>query len=400
VGASGGEIGHPQSAATDALAKTGTRAVLGAQVLGVPVLVALGATVAWVLESVVVWQAARWAGLAPSARDALLVAVVSVAVQVIAVTPGGFGTYEAAAVAAWGALGVAAGPALAAALAAHVLKTAYSLVTGAVAAVVPAPGLLGRLRLPRRPPPPPAGAPPPAGSAPVLLFLPAHDEEATVAGVLAAAPAQVGGHPVATLVVDDGSRDGTADAARRAGADVLEFGGNRGLGAAVRAGLAEGHRRGAAAVAFCDADGEYDPAELERLVAPILDAEAEYVVGSRFGGEIRRMLPHRRLGNLVLTRLLSWVARTRISDGQSGFRALSATAAADAEIVHDYNYAQVLTLDLLGKGYRYQEVPISYGFRRHGRSFVRLGRYLRRVVPAVYKELNRQPRPARHAERT
>ena len=60
-----------------------------------------------------------------------------------------------------------------------------------------------------------------------------------------------------------------------------------------------------------------------------------------------------------------------------------------ARIRHDYNYAQVLTLDLLAKGARYAEVPISYGFRESGRSFVRLGRYLRRVGPAVYRELNR-----------
>ena len=57
-------------------------------------------------------------------------------------------------------------------------------------------------------------------------------------------------------------------------------------------------------------------------------------------------------------------------------------------MVHDFNYAQVLTLDLLAKGFRYHEVPISYRFRTNGESFVKLGRYLRKVVPAVYRELN------------
>ncbi|HEY6886951.1 MAG TPA: glycosyltransferase, partial [Solirubrobacter sp.] len=150
----------------------------------------------------------------------------------------------------------------------------------------------------------------------------------------------------------------------------------------------EGVREGAVAVAFCDADGEYAPEELPAMVAPILVGDADYVVGSRFRGDIRHMRPHRRVGNLVLTRLLRLVARTPLSDGQSGYRALSHAAARDAEIVHDFNYAQVLTLDLLGKGYRYAEVPIGYAFREHGRSFVRLGRYLRTVVPAVHRELN------------
>jgi hypothetical protein len=101
------------------------------------------------------------------------------------------------------------------------------------------------------------------------------------------------------------------------------------------------------------------------------------------------MLPHRMLGNLVLTRWVRWMTRRGdVTDGQSGYRAFSPAAARDAEVVHDYNYAQVLTLDLLGKGYRYAEVPITYAFRTTGRSFVRLGPYLRRVLPAVRAELN------------
>ena len=254
---------------------------------------------------------------------------------------------------------------------------------------------VGRLRLApaaERPDRPAAGFPDPA--APVVLFLPAHDEGRTVSAVVHRAPSQVCGRPVVVVVVDDGSTDDTATQARAAGAVVISGGRNEGLGAAVRRGLryAVGSL-GAAAVAFCDADGEYAPEELESLVKPVLDDAADYVVGSRFSGHIERMLPHRRFGNVVLTRWLSLCARTPISDGQSGYRALSASAAAHAEIVHDYNYAQVLTLDLLGKGYRYAEVPISYRFRTEGRSFVRLGRYLRRVVPAVYTELNRPPTP-------
>jgi glycosyltransferase involved in cell wall biosynthesis len=179
---------------------------------------------------------------------------------------------------------------------------------------------------------------------------------------------------------------------------VLSAATNRGLGAAVRLGLAAAVERGGVAVAFCDADREYDPAELERLVAPILEGRADYVVGSRFAGEIGRMLPQRRLGNLALTALLRFVARAPIGDGQSGFRALSRAAAADAEIVHDYNYAQVLTLDLLAKGYRYLEVPIGYRFRTTGRSFVRPLCYLRQVLPAVWHEVNgHQPAGAHDA---
>lgn len=228
-------------------------------------------------------------------------------------------------------------------------------------------------------------------SAPIVMFLPAHDEEATVADVIARAPAAVGAHPVEVVVVDDGSTDATAALAEQAGATVHSLGNNRGLGAAVREGLRLAVARGAVAVAFLDADGEYAPDELATVVGPILDGHADYVVGSRFAGRPRTMRPHRWLGNRVLTagvRMLvrRWGVRD-LTDGQSGYRALSAEAAAHAEVVHDFNYAQVLTLDLLAKGFRYAEVPISYRFREHGESFVRLGTYLRRVLPAIRREL-------------
>jgi glycosyltransferase involved in cell wall biosynthesis len=221
----------------------------------------------------------------------------------------------------------------------------------------------------------------------VVFFLPARDEEATVADVVRRTPAQVCGRTVRVLVVDDGSVDATAVRAAAAGAEVVRTGRGSGLGAAVRTGLAEACRRGAAVVAFADADGEYAPEELELLVRPILEGRADVVAGDRFGGVRLSMRPHRAAGNRLLSRLLSVPAGRRIRDGQSGFRALSAEAAAAAEIIHDYNYAQVLTLNLLGKGFRYLEVPISYRSRRHGRSFVRLPTYLRRVVPAVWREL-------------
>jgi uncharacterized membrane protein YbhN (UPF0104 family) len=354
--------------------------------------VAAGTVVAWLLEAVVIWQCAHWAGIDLSPHGAVLVTTVAVSAQIVAIAPSGFGTYEAASVAAYTALGHDAGAGLVAALLAHALKTAYSLVAGGVALVAPQPSMLGRFRLTR-----PDHVTAPAGAdedevprrpGRVTVFFPAHDEEDTVADVVRRTPSSVRGRPVDVVVVDDGSTDRTAALAHEAGARVVSLPHNRGLGAAVRIGLHDAAARHAEAVVFLDADSEYAPEELDRVVGPILDGDADYVVGSRFDGTIEHMRPHRRFGNLVLTRLLSFVARRPNSDGQSGYRALSGRAAADAEVVHDYNYAQVLTLDLLSKGYRYAEVPITYRFRSTGQSFVKLGRYLRRVAPAVYRELN------------
>jgi hypothetical protein len=350
--------------------------------------VAVAAAGAWLLEAAVVWAAASAAGVALSYPGAVAVTAVTIAAQTVAVAPGGIGGYEAAATAALVGLGAAPGPALAAALVAHATKTAYALVVGAVALVIPTPAYCGRLRLPRVPPPRPPLVP--AGpDAPVVAMLPAHDEEAAVGDVVRRLPSVVCGRPVVALVVDDGSTDASAARAAAAGAVVVRQPANRGLGAAVRRGLAEAAAFRPACVVYLDADGEYAPEELASLAAPVLAGTADYVVGSRFAGGPRRMRPHRTLGNRVLTGWVRWTARRRdLTDGQSGYRAFSPGAAAAAEVVHDYNYAQVLTLDLLGKGYAYAEVPITYAFRTTGTSFVKLGTYLRRVLPAVHRELN------------
>ncbi len=343
---------------------------------------------AWVLESAVILQVARLAGHPLGLAEAVAVTAVTILVQAVAVAPGGLGSYEAAATAALVAIGIPAGPAFAIALTTHAVKTGYAMVVGAVALLAPEPTFWGWLRLPRQLPERPGRGPVPA-DAPVVAFLPVHDEEATVGAVVAGLPQRVHGHPVIVLVIDDGSVDSSAQRAAAAGAVVLRQPGNLGLGAAVRRGLAEAASHRPAAVLYLDSDGEYQPADAAAVLEPVLAGTADYVVGSRFAGQIQRMLPHRRFGNRVLTGWMRWLTRRRdITDGQSGYRAFSPEAAADAEVVHDYNYAQVLTLDLLAKGYRYAEVPITYAFRDSGTSFVRLGRYLRKVVPAVHRELN------------
>ena len=352
-----------------------------------PGAVALGlSAVAWIAESILVRQVATWVGINLSWSEAVLVTTVAVAAQIAAIALGGFGTYEAAAVAAYVVLGYDAEAALIAALGAHALKTAYSLFVGVIAAFAPAPSLIGRLRLNKSEQKLVSGAVSP--DAPVVLFMPAYNEEEAVSGCIDRVPEEVHGRRVELVIVDDGSADETVRCAQQSGAEVVQLGQNQGLGAAVRVGLRIGVERNAAAVVFCDADGEYPPEELANVVAPILDGEADYVIGSRFLGRIDHMRPHRRFGNHVLTRALQLVARQRITDGQSGYRALSFEAARSSEIIHDFNYAQVLTLDLLAKGFRYQEVPISYHFRTTGESFIKLGRYLRNVVPAVYREIN------------
>ncbi|MEJ7842236.1 MAG: glycosyltransferase family 2 protein [Rubrobacter sp.] len=221
----------------------------------------------------------------------------------------------------------------------------------------------------------------------VAVVIPAKDEEATIGELLdGISKVVVDGHTLQPIVVDDGSLDRTAAIARERGATVVTHRRNRGLGAAVRTGLRAAVETGADAVAYLDADLEYSPADIPRLLEPVLAGRADYVLGSRFLGGVRGMRLYRRVGNHAFTALLSALTGRRITDGQTGMRAFSRKAAEKAEIVHDYNYAQVLTLDLLRKGFRLEEVPIRYQVRRHGESFIRWS-YPAKVLPAIWREM-------------
>ncbi len=220
-----------------------------------------------------------------------------------------------------------------------------------------------------------------------LAIVVARDEEPRVAGVLERIPATACGIPVDMLVVDDCSLDATADVARVGGAKVISHRQACGLGAALRTGLGYASSEGYAAAVYLDGDGEYDAAELERVLDPVARGRAHYVLGSRFLGRPEGMTWHRNLANRATTSLLATLmGGTVLTDGQTGYRAFSRAALEVAEIRHDYNYAQVLTLSLWGAGIDPVEVPISYTRRAGGRSFVRYSEYLTRVAPVVWRQ--------------
>ncbi|HEX6653727.1 MAG TPA: alkaline phosphatase family protein [Thermoleophilaceae bacterium] len=229
-----------------------------------------------------------------------------------------------------------------------------------------------------------------------LAIVVARDEEAAVGEVLRGLPAEACELPVDVLLVDDGSRDSTPDLGRELGATVVSHPECRGLGAALRTGLEHARDEGYAAAVYIDGDGEYDPADFARVLEPVARGRADYVLGSRFLGRRERMSWHRNLANRLTSAMLGFLMETITSDGQTGYRALSARALAAARIAHDYNYAQVLTLSLWGRGIEAVEVPVHYRRRTTGRSFVRYREYLARVAPAVWREW----RAARASRRT
>ncbi|MBP1963917.1 glycosyltransferase family 2 protein [Paenibacillus aceris] len=233
----------------------------------------------------------------------------------------------------------------------------------------------------------------------IVVFMPAHNEEENISGVIARVPRNFHPHyDVEVLVIDDGSRDRTVTVAKEAGADhIVSFPQNKGLGAAVREGLKQCCLLDADIGIMIDADNEYPPEQIPDVLEPIIAGRAEYTFGSRFKGNIKGMKLHRRLGNYTFTLLQAILLRRWIYDGQSGMRGFARDAMENAVIIHDYNYAQVLTINLVRQGYRLEEIPISYQVRTKGQSFIKFRQYVSSVLPAIYKEMRRPVSKRRQA---
>lgn len=225
----------------------------------------------------------------------------------------------------------------------------------------------------------------------VIVFLPAFNEEESIAQVIQRIPRDFNPKvKVEVLVINDGSNDRTVERSWKAGADYVHtFAENQGLGAAVRKGLELCVLNGADIGVMIDADNEYPAEQIPDIVSPILMGTADYVMGSRFLGTIDGMQWNRRIGNYCFTFLQALLLRKWIYDGQSGMRAFSRQAMEEAEIVHDYNYAQVVTLNLIRKGFRMKEIPIRYQVRKAGESFIKFRSYMTSVLPAILKEMRR-----------
>jgi hypothetical protein len=205
----------------------------------------------------------------------------------------------------------------------------------------------------------------PAGER-VVVVLPAHNEADNVATVLAAMPEKVDGHPVVPLVVDDASEDRTEDAAREAGALVARLPIRRGGGQAIRVGYELGLRLDAAVVASLDADGQHDPAELPRLVEPILRGEADMVQGSRVLGTFEQESRIRHLGVLVLSWLATVMTGTRITDVSNGYRAIGAETLQKLILRQDQFWTSEVIIEALRHRARIKEVPITVRARASG----------------------------------
>jgi len=203
----------------------------------------------------------------------------------------------------------------------------------------------------------------------ILVLIPAYDEEKRVKNVIKGVRQYLPGAKI--LVVDDGSRDGTAGVSKEAGAFVIRHPFNLGVGTALQTGYKYAVHNGYQYVIQLDGDGQHPPTFLPAFVEKLKDTAADLIIGSRFLEGRNSNVPFiRDIGNAIFGKLVSFLIHEKLTDPTSGYRALKSTAlqfCIQDNYAFDYPDADFL-LTLHRSGYRMAEIPIKVLPRIGGQS--------------------------------
>lgn len=222
----------------------------------------------------------------------------------------------------------------------------------------------------------------------VIIQIPCLNEEENLPATLADLPREIEGvDTIETLVIDDGSTDRTIDVALECGVDhIVKLPNNRGLATGFQAGLDACLKLGADIVVNTDADNQYSGHDIPRLIEPILEGQAEMVVGDREVGAIDHFSPSKK----VLQKVGSWVVRrlsdTEITDATSGFRAYNREAALQLLVVDNFTYTLESLIQAGKARIAVGEVPIHTNAKtRESRLFGSTSAYVRRNGLAIMR---------------
>ncbi len=222
----------------------------------------------------------------------------------------------------------------------------------------------------------------------LIIQIPCYNEEGTLGIALKALPREVPGFDtVEWLIIDDGSKDRTVEVAREHGVDhVVSLGTNQGLAKGFMAGLHACLRLGADVIVNTDADNQYNADDIPKLVQPILDGSAKYVIGARPIQQTAHFSPIKKL----LQRFGSWVVRVAsasdIPDAPSGFRAIHRDAALQLNVFSQYTYTLETIIQAGRKGIPMTSVPIRTNEDlRPSRLVKSISSYVKRSVLTIFR---------------
>jgi glycosyltransferase involved in cell wall biosynthesis len=222
----------------------------------------------------------------------------------------------------------------------------------------------------------------------LIIQIPCYNEAGTLAIALKALPRQVPGfEEVDWLIINDGSTDDTLLVAKECGVDhFVEFKKNQGLAKGFMAGLAECLKQGADVIVNTDADNQYEARDIPKLVQPILEKRAEYVIGERPIGQTS----HFSFTKKLLQKLGSWVIRkasnTAIPDAPSGFRAMTRDCAMKLNVYNNYTYTLETIIQAGQKNIPIASVPIRTNpDLRPSRLFSSMSSYIKKSVVTIIR---------------
>jgi glycosyltransferase involved in cell wall biosynthesis len=203
---------------------------------------------------------------------------------------------------------------------------------------------------------------------PVVAVIPALNEEEALPDVLKAIAPESCGLAVDTIVVDDGSRDRTSGVAEAHGAYTARVARPTGQGSALRVGYRIAREHGARFIVTLDADGQWDPADVPGVLAPVAAGEADFALGSRVLGVSESGLSVRRVGVWVFAVLVWLLTGKRVTDTSSGLRAMTVEVATEVPQFEPQYQSSELLVGALCHGYRVVERPVTMHKRLAGES--------------------------------
>jgi glycosyltransferase involved in cell wall biosynthesis len=222
----------------------------------------------------------------------------------------------------------------------------------------------------------------------LIIQIPCKDEEESLPVTLAALPRELEGFDaVEWLVIDDGSSDRTIEVARTGGVDhIVRLTNNKGLASAFQAGLDAALKLGADVIVNTDADNQYDARDIPTLVAPILQGNADMVVGDRQVETIEHFSPAKKALQRLGSRVVRWASTTSVPDTTSGFRAYNREAALSLQVVSRFTYT-LETLIQAGKlTVAVDHVPVRTNAKlRESRLFPSTASYVRRNGTSIFR---------------
>jgi len=216
----------------------------------------------------------------------------------------------------------------------------------------------------------------------LVVNIPAFNEEEKIAETIKKIPRSIPGvDEIFVQVIDDGSADRTAEAAKNAGADFVHSHRiNRGIGKTFRTAVEKSLRNGADIMVNIDADGQFDSNDIPKIIEPVLSGEVDMVSADRFSKGTAKDIP---FAKNILNRFAAWIIggfmNTKIHDLTCGFRAYSRELLLRFNLPGDFTYTQEVIIEALGKNMKIKWIPVEVKYFADRKS---------RVVRSVYKYVN------------